>query len=281
MGGDCFILRAMPILLCPVRGCGLPLERADRAYRCPKGHSFDIARSGYLNLLQPQDRRSPQAGDPREAVLARRRLLEAGHGDVLLHALLEALDSLSPHPTVLDAGCGEGFYLGSLARERDVEAWGIDLSVPAIDLAARRWPGASWLVVNADRHLPWADGSFDLVLSLTARRNAAEFRRVLTPEGRLLVAVPGKDDLVELREAVQGERVLRSRVESAVADFSMAFELESHRRLTHRAYLDAAAVRDLLASTYRGARESERQRIEGLGEMEVTMSLDLLTFRLL
>ncbi len=271
----------MPTLLCPVRDCGLPLERTERAWQCPQGHSFDIARSGYTNLLQPQDRRSKQPGDPPEAAFARRRLLGAGYGDFLLRALLEAFDSLPlpPQPAVLDVGCGEGYYLGSLAQEREVEAWGIDLSVPAIDLAARRWPGVGWLVVNADRRLPWADSSFDLVLSLTARRNAPEFRRVLTPEGRLLVAIPGEDDLVELRAAVQGEKVLRSRLEGAVAAFSEDFELAEHRPLRHQTHFDAAAVRDLLASTYRGARESERRRAEGLGEMEVTQSLELLLFR--
>lgn len=267
----------MATLLCPVRGCGEPLSRTDRAFACPRGHSFDLARSGYCNLLQPQDRKSKNPGDSREAALARRRFLEAGHGDFLLAALLETVDALPlpPRPAVLDVGCGEGFYLGSLAQEREIEGHGIDLSVPAVDLAARRWPGVSWFVVNADRRLPYAGGSFDLVTSLTARRNSSEYRRVLSPGGRLLVAVPGEDDLVELREAVLGERILKSRLETTLAAFAGAFELESHRTLRQRARLDAAAIRDALASTYRGARESERRRLEGLDAMEVTMSLEL------
>ncbi|HEX7184041.1 MAG TPA: methyltransferase domain-containing protein [Thermoanaerobaculia bacterium] len=271
----------MVTLLCPVRGCSESLTRTDRAFACPRGHSFDLARSGYCNLLQPQDRRSKHPGDSREAALARRRFLEAGHGDFLLQALLETIDGLSlPERTaVLDVGCGEGFYLGSLARERRIEGHGIDLSVPAIDLAARRWPEVSWFVVNADRRLPYAEGSFDLLTSLTARRNSAEYRRVLSPEGRLLVAVPGEDDLIELREAVLGERVLKSRLEGTLAAFAGEFELESHRTLRRWARLNAAAIRDVLASTYRGARESERKRIEGLDGMEVTMSLELVILR--
>jgi len=270
-----------PVLLCPVRGCREPLARGGRAYHCPRGHSFDIARSGYCNLLQPQDRKSKEPGDPKEAVLARRRFLEAGHGGLLLNGLRETLDGLPlpSRPAVLDIGCGEGFYLGTLAGERPMEAHGIDLSTTAVDLAARRWPGVRWFVVNADRTLPYADASFDLVLSLTARRNAPEIRRVLRPVGRLIVAVPGEDDLIEPRAAVLGERVLRNRVESVRADFASCFTLDSHRTLRHQEHLDAEAVRDALAATYRGARETERRRLASLGAMDVTQSYDLLVFR--
>jgi 23S rRNA (guanine745-N1)-methyltransferase len=269
----------MPILLCPVRGCGEPLARGERAYACPRGHSFDIARSGYCNLLQPQDRRSKEPGDPREAVLARRRFLEAGHGDLLLGALREEIVQVPAVPAVLDLGCGEGFYLGSLAGERSMEAHGLDISTTAVDLAARRYLGVSWFVVNADRVLPYADESFDLVLSLTARRNAPEAFRVLRPAGRLIVAVPGEDDLIEAREAVLGERLLRSRAESVRADFAAHFELDSHRTLRRRERLTVPEIRDALAATYRGARESERQRLDRLEAMDVTLSFDLFVFR--
>lgn len=253
----------MVTLLCPVRGCGAPLERRERSWVCPRGHSFDVARSGYCNLLQPQDRRSKSPGDPREAALARRRFLEAGHGDFLLEALREEVQG-----TTLDVGCGEGFFLGSLAPE---EAHGVDLSVPAIELAARRWPGVHWWVANADRYLPFADGSFDTALSIAGRRPAAELRRVL--KGRLLVAVPGEDDLIELREEVLGEGRLLGRVEKTVAELAGFFELESHRTLRSVETVDA---RDALAATYRGARQSQRKE---LGEMQVTLSFDLLRFK--
>ena len=270
---------AMVTLLCPVRGCGEPLARKERAYHCPRGHSFDLARSGYCNLLQPQDRRSKEPGDPNEAVLARRRFLEAGHGDLLLSALRESVLDVPAVLDVLDIGCGEGFYLGTLAGERPLEAHGLDISTAAVGLAARRYPGACWFVANADRTLPYPGRSFDLVLSLTARRNAPEVHRVLRPAGRLVVAVPGEDDLIEAREAVLGERLLRSRVESVRTDFAAHFDLESHRTLRRRERLTAAEVRDALAATYRGARESERQRLGRIEAMDVTLSFDFFIFR--
>lgn len=271
----------MVTVLCPVRGCGAPLERRDRSWSCERGHRFDVARSGYCNLLQPQDRKSKNPGDPRESALARRRFLDAGHGDFLLRAILEEIEgmALPARPAVLDVGCGEGYYLGSLAREREMEAHGVDLSVPAIDLAARRWPAVSWWVVNADRALPFMDGSFDLALSIAARRPAAELRRVLKLEGRLLVVVPGEDDLIELREAVLGEGKLRDRLERVTAELDGRFQLEGSRTVRQTAALGAEAVRDALASTYRGARASQRARVEELGEMAVTLSFDVMRFQ--
>lgn len=271
----------MVVLLCPVRDCHAPLERGERRWLCARGHSFDVARSGYCNLLQPQDRRSRQPGDPKEAVAARHRFLEAGHDAAFLRELIATVESLPlpEHPAILDVGCGEGHHLAAVAAALGAEAHGIDISAPAIDLAARHHPGATWIVGNADRFLPYADGSFHLAMSLTARMNAPELRRVLAPEGRLLVAVPGEDDLVELREAVLGERVLRNRVDRTVAAFSGAFGLETHRTVRTVERLGAEAIRDVLASTYRGGRESRRGRVEGVEGMEVTMSRDLLVFR--
>ena len=265
----------MPTLICPVRHCGEPLERRERSLACPRGHAFDVARGGYINLLQPQDRRSKQPGDPPEAVEARRRLLDAGYGEPLLRALREEID-LPAGAAALDVGCGEGYYLGSLARDPGVEAHGVDLSTAAADLAARRYRQGTWIVANADRFLPWADGAFDLILSIDARLSPSEMRRVLRPGGRLLVAVPGADDLGELREAVLGERVLKDRLERAVSLLAEAgFEMEARRSVHGTAELGPAEIRDALTATYRSGRESRRARIEALPAMRVTLSHDL------
>jgi 23S rRNA (guanine745-N1)-methyltransferase len=176
-----------------------------------------------------------------------------------------------PSDVVLDAGCGDGFYLGTLARQTGFEAHGVDISTRAVDLAARRYPpsegGCEWVVANADRFLPYADRSFSVVLSITGRMNAGEFRRVLRGDGRLLVGVAAPDDLIELRGTGQ------DRVDRTVETFAHEFTLADRRRVTTLVDLDSAAVQDVLHSIYRPMRTQPAEA------RRVTFSLDLLLFR--
>jgi 23S rRNA (guanine745-N1)-methyltransferase len=254
------------MLLCSVLGCRLALARDVRRMVCPRKHSFDIARSGYINLLQPQERRAKQPGDTAEAISARRRLHDRGFTEHQRLAIAEVINA-TPDDVVLDAGCGDGFYLGTLQRETGFQAHGIDISIPAIDAAARRYRECEWVVANADRVVPYPDRSFAIVMSITARMNPAEFRRVLRDGGRLLVAIPAADDLIELRGSG------RDRVGQTVDRFAGPFTLIKQRRVSTCRDLDASDVRDVLISIYRpmGRRPVEAQR--------VTFSLDLLLFQ--
>ena len=265
-------------LLCPVRNCRLPLERNDRTYVCASRHSFDVARSGYVNLLQPQDRKSKSPGDTAEAVAARRRFFEAGHVQPLVDAIVRALP-LRADDALLDAGCGEGHHLDAFRHAYGIEGWGVDISVPAIDLAAKSYPQCQWVVANADRVLPFPDGTFAAVTSITARMNAEEFHRVLAPGGALLVVLPGPEDLLELREAILGEGVERDRTERTEGTFAPRFRLERRESLKHLTTLDRTAIHDVMASSYRGLRTREREKLEQLDSMQVTLARDLLLFR--
>jgi len=259
-------LHSIKMLLCSVRDCRLALTRDGRRLLCPRGHSFYVARSGYVNLLQPQDRRSKEPGDTIAAVAARRRLHDRGVTEPLLHAVSEVLNA-SPGDRVLDAGCGDGYYLGSLARQVGFDAHGVDISIRAVNAAAQRYPENEWVVANADRFIPYADGAFSLVLSITARMNKGEFRRVLKDDGRLLVAVPAPDDLIEIRRAG------RDRVTRTLETFEPSFSLVDRHRVTTVADIDTSAVQDVLLSIYRPKQSGNVQA------MQVTFSLDLLLFR--
>ena len=269
------------LLACSVRGCGLPLERLDRAFACPRGHSYDVARSGYVNLLQPQDRRSSAAGDSKAAVEARARLLAAGVGRTIVDDVVRraaALD-LAAGPAVVDVGSGSGGMLASLARERAITGIGIDLSTAAADHAARRFPHLTWVVANADRRLPLVDRSVNLVLSVHARRHPVECARVLARDGYLLVGVPARDDLLELRESVLGQRVERDRADAVLAEHEPLFMLIDRGTARERQRLDREPLLDLLRTTYRGGRTSATERIGALDSLEVTLATDLFLFR--
>jgi len=277
---------------CTVRGCGatipavaalkrpLAVSSGTTVLRGPCGHCFDIARSGYVNLLQPQDRRAREPGDAAEAVAARRRLFDAGVGAALLESLAATITDmgLPPGARTLDIGAGEGSLLGALARRFDLEAVGVELSARAADLAARRHPGVLWLVANADRGLPCADGSLDLVLSITARRTPAECARVLASGGHLVVAVPAADDLAELREATLGSASRQDRVPKLVEEHAEHFKLVGRRASRERTRFTPSQLEDLLVATYRGGRAGRRERARGLDGLAVTLSHEIVVF---
>jgi 23S rRNA (guanine745-N1)-methyltransferase len=271
-------------LSCSVRGCGLPLIRQDRALACPSGHSFDIARSGYVNLLQPQDRRSAHAGDSKLAIGARSRLLDAGVGRTAIDAIVTRAAALAQRDPscVVDLGCGSGEALAMLAAVRPIIGVGIDLSTAAVEAAARRFPSLhnlTWAAANADRRLPLLDGRVSLVLSLNGRRNPAEVARVLQPDGHLLVAVPAPDDLIELRGIVQGQAVERDRAGSVIAEHESLFDLVERISVHAQPLLERDQLLDLLRGTYRGARAAAAARVDTLDAMAVTLALDVLVFR--
>lgn len=270
------------MLACTVRGCGLALAQDARAWRCPQGHSYDIARSGYVNLLQPQDRRSLAAGDAKEAVDARARLVAAGVGLVLVEAFVDAVTTggqeRQPTPQVVDLGCGTGHLLAAVAAGQAIRGVGIDLSPAAIDHAARQYPDLTWVVANADRRLPLPDASVSALLSMHARRNPAECARVLVPGGLLIVAVPAADDLIELRASVQGEGATRDRADALIAEHAGSFVVVRQETVRERHHLAGDVLRDLLRITYRGARHADAASVEQLAELDVTLASELVVF---
>lgn len=267
-------------LACTVRDCHQPLTRLGSSWTCRGGHHFDIARIGYVNVLQPQDRRSTHAGDTRDAVAARARLLASGIGRLTLDRIVSlALDGVPDRAIVVDLGSGSGETLAAIAQARPVIGVGIDLSTAAAEIAARRCPTVTWVVANADRRIPLIDGSADLVISQHARRNPSECFRVLRAGGRLIVGVPAPDDLVELRQRVQGTGILRSRADLVIDEHREHFDCVSREEVRERYRLDRTALLDVLRGTYRGARASAGPLVETLTELEVTFASELCVFR--
>lgn len=269
-------------LACTVRGCARPLVRDGTRVVCAAGHAFDLARGGWINLLQPQDRRSPAAGDAPGAVEARQRLAQAGADGVLwgeVSAWLTALE-LAPEPVLAEVGCGPGVLLARLAGGRALRAYGIDLAAAAIRAAARGTAGTgrapTWVVANAERRLPFADGTLDVLLSLRGPKHPGEFARVLSARGHLLLGVPAREDLAELRSATAGASLPRDPAERALETFGARFELARRWEVRDRLALTRSGLADLLASVYRGARRSEAARLADLDGLVVTQATVLL-----
>ena len=269
-------------LRCTVRDRQELLEQRERALVCRSGHHFDRAKQGYFNLLQPQDKKSKNPGDSDDAVLARHRWLQRGHGQGLINFLRPwlALDEVQGNRRTLDLGCGEGSFGPALFSNDATSYCGVDLSRRAIKLAARGWPDATWVLANADRILPAADQSVQRVVSLFGRRPVSEIHRVLVPGGVCVVAVPGEDDLIELREHVQQAGHRRSRWEKIAEEMTQAdLEVVAHDQWRIQVTLEPDAIADALAMTYRAVRHSQKSRMDSLQAMDVTLSADLLLLR--
>ncbi len=269
-------------LRCTVRECQQLLEQRERELVCHAGHCFDQAKQGYWNLLQPQDKKSKNPGDSEDAVLARHRWLQYGHAKSLIETLRPwcATSDLEANSRTLDLGCGEGSFGPALFSTEADSYCGIDLSKRAIKLAARGWPEATWVLANADRVLPAADQSVHRVVSLFGRRPISEIHRVLVPGGICVVAVPGEDDLIELREQVQQTGQRRSRWEMIAEDMSHAgMEMIDQKHWHNNVKLEPAAIADALAMTYRAARHSQKSRLDAVQATNVTLAADLLLLR--
>ena len=190
------------LFVCPL--CGAALTRDERAYRCPAGHSFDIAREGHTHLLPANRKHSKAPGDDKAMAAARSAFLGKGYYAPLRDAICELGVSLTgDRPAVLDSGCGEGYYTAGLyqalldAGKSPVMA-GIDISKFILRLAAKREKRVEFAVASS-YHLPVADASIDLLLNCFSPLALDEFRRVLRPGGRMIYVVPGAEHLYQMK----------------------------------------------------------------------------------
>ena len=213
----------MSLFRCPV--CGAPLTREERAYRCGAGHSYDIAREGYTYLLPPNQKHSAAPGDDKGMAAARREFLSKGYYAPLLNTLCNEISARSgPADTILDAGCGEGYYTGGiyrclLAAGKQPQMAGIDISKFILRTAARREKDIEFAVASS-YHLPLADGCADVLLDCFSPLALEEFRRVLKPGGFFFYVVPAADHLWELKRVLYDKPYPNEEKETPYESFS-------------------------------------------------------------
>lgn len=197
--------RCLPLLRCPVCGRTLGASTTSDTGRlqsigCPAGHSFDVAKQGYVTLLGGKGRTIP--GDSAAQVMRRERFLDAGHFAAIAERLAARAEPLlGSGSVVFDCGAGTGYYLAHiLDAAENADGIGSEISVPAARRLARAHPRAAAIVADTRDELPLEDRSVDVVVVVFAPRNVAEFHRILRPGGTLLVVWPGPDHLLPLRD---------------------------------------------------------------------------------
>lgn len=275
------------MLICPI--CATPLTWGDHTLRCANGHSFDRAREGYVNLLS--DRVAGQIGDTKEMLHARRRFLDHGYYAPLAGAVsrmtrahLAAGQSEWDAPALLDAGCGEGYYIAALQRElattgKPYHCYGADVAKDGVRLAAKRYPDVSFVVADIWKGLPFASGSLHALLNIFAPRNAAEFGRILIPGGLLLIVIPGPRHLEELRSALDLLGIEPQKEQHIVEQLTGSFVLRQRESLDYQLTLTPEDAADLVAMTpnYRH-RAPDAPAIAAAPKQPTTASFILLAF---
>ncbi|MFC5655746.1 methyltransferase domain-containing protein [Streptomyces nogalater] len=281
----------MPVSLPPALGLSLDLLRCPAcrtrrlhpgrgALRCPAGHAYDIARHGYAALLTGTRATS---GDDAAMVQARDRFLSTGaYAPIRRAGARLAADSISGQATVVDVGCGTGYYLaGVLDRLPGARGLGLDTSVRALRSAARAHHRAAAVAWDVFRPFPLADQVADVVLDVFAPRNPAEFHRVLRPAGRLIVVRPTDGHLAELRGRVPAmvtvDPAKEQRLHRALNPF---FEAVTTERVEYSVPLAGPDALDLVAMTP-SAHHVSRTALDadGLLPYQVTVSVLATAYR--
>lgn len=183
------------MLICPV--CGGKLRVEEKSFLCAKGHRFDMAKEGYVNLLRT-NKSGDKIGDDKQAARSRRDFLNKGYYAPLKDGLLDYFKD--KNGKLLDICCGEGYYTSAMGTLPGFEVWGFDISREMVRLGAKRG-GAGYFVANM-ASIPVEDESCDYCTHLFAPFNEKEFSRVLKPGGKLLTVVPGRYHLWGLKETL-------------------------------------------------------------------------------
>lgn len=282
-GLDSGLVTPFMALACPLDGAAL--SNSGSVWQCGHGHSFDVARQGYVNLLPVQKKRSRDPGDSKDMVAARQRFLAAGHYASVAGAISTAVLAglpLRQEASVLDAGCGEGYYLRRLAAAAQgtpcLRLLGLDISKWAVQSAAKQEQNIRW-IVGSNANVPALDGSLDRVLCMFGFPVYSEFVRVLRDDGLLVKLDPGREHLRELRELIYPSLKPARDVRG---DVPAGFERVATDTVRYVADIQGAGlVQDLLLMTphlYRANAEG-RARAAALTSLSVTIDVELNTLR--
>ena len=262
-----------------------PLTQVEGTWRCATGHSFDIAKQGYVNLLPVQRKRSNDPGDSKAMVAARQRFLNAGYYQPIAEAINHAALSGAPENmplSCLDAGCGEGYYLrqlASTAMRTPLALIGLDISKWAVMAAAKQSRqqdlSATW-VVGSNANLPVQSATLDRLLCMFGFPVMSEFARVLKPGGVLLQIEAGPNHLRELREIIYPTLKPERSGEQAVPE---GFTAQAAETVSYSLTLNGKeAIADLLAMTphlYRANAEG-RERAAALETLAVSVDVQVI-----
>jgi len=256
-------------------------------------HSFDAAHQGYVNLVLSHKKHSKEPGDDPEMIQSRRRFLDLGHyrkvSDTINETIRAVLSDLGRPSdcSVLDAGCGEGFYLQRLKAslthgskgQPQIHYHGVDVSKFAVRQATQRDRTMAWFVASVN-DLPFLDASLNIVLSVFSPANILEFARILKQSGSLVFVSPGPRHLNGLREIIYP--ITKEHEAPSITDKAKElFSLATISRITYPLELkDNQTINDLLAMTpyYWNINRETKAKVAALDRLQLDVDIEIRVF---
>lgn len=275
------------VFACPV--CGEPLVRDGRIFRCAGGQVFDVAREGYVNLLLSRYRHSKDPGYSKKMIAGRRDFFDSGHYQRLADQISDVVISHlsgSGERVVIDAGCGEGYYLRRLrarlsehGQDDSTVLCGIDISKHGIAVAAKRDPHGLYAVAGTYR-MPVLPDRVDVLLAHFSPVSAADFRRVVRPGGVVLIGGPGEDHLYSFKKLLY-KTPTKHEPTPTLAD-EPGFELiNTHRIRYGLALRGQGEIANLLAMTpyYWSVDQETQARLGGLDSLHAEVDVIMYAYQ--
>ena len=267
--------------ICPK--CGGSLSLNGNSYLCENRHTYDIARSGYVNFLLSDQMNSKLPGDNKLMVNARKSFLSKGYYSKLMENFCDTVKKYAPRNAVIvDAGCGEGYYTVNMAKSvSDSFIMGTDISKTAVDAAAKRSraEGVKNLLfsVSSVFRLPVKSGSCDMLTTLFAPYCGEEFLRVLKDSGIMVMVIPSERHLIQLKQAVYDKPYLNE-----VKDFQLeGFELKEHISVNDEICLESTEdILNLFSMTpyYYKTGEDGHRKLSQLTELKTEIGFEILVY---
>lgn len=268
----------MKNFICPV--CRGSLKRINNALVCDSNHCYDLSKHGYVNLMLSQKSSKKRHGDDKLMLRSRHEFLEKGFYKPLLDALTNEIVRIadSKHTTILDVGCGEGYYTANICKNvKNADVYGIDISKEALIFAARRDSNLS-LAVASCTELPIADSSCDIVLNIFSPTDAKEYARVLNDNGVLIKIIPLENHLYGLKKSIY-DKPYKNRLDSKNLE---GFELSSSQEIKYTLGLesneDIVSLFKMTPYYYKTSRE-DQAKLDKLEHLETEAEFGINIYR--
>jgi len=270
-----------PYFKCPV--CSGHLSRVINTYVCAKNHSFDLSKEGYVNLLLSNQKNSLNPGDSQEMIQARRGFLEKGFYDFIAKKLTDTIKKnvdLKKPLSIIDIGCGEGYYLNKIMLKIPGQACGVDISKSAIQKAAKKYPEITWAIATSF-HLPITEKTQNLIINTFSPLCFEEFIRIAEDKGKLICVMPASEHLLEVKKIMYDKIKPTEDFSEKLKDFPELHLVETvhtSKKLT----LEKEDLKNLFMMTpiYWNASPTARKTLDELDSFEVTLAVNIVTIEI-